>query len=104
MDIGQIRKRITYLRMKKGVSEYQMSYDLGHSKGYIHNITSGRSMPTMKEFLSICDYFEISPSEFFNFDNDNPVYVSKAVESFQKLSEESQLLVLQLIQKLSKAP
>ena len=25
-----VRERITQLRLKKGVSEYQMSYDLGH--------------------------------------------------------------------------
>ena len=27
-----IRNRITELRLRKGVSEYQMSYDLGHSR------------------------------------------------------------------------
>lgn len=26
-----VRNRITQLRLQKGVSEYQMSYDLGHS-------------------------------------------------------------------------
>ena len=30
-----VRERITQLRLRKGVSEYQMSYDLGHSRGYI---------------------------------------------------------------------
>ena len=35
-----IRNRITELRMKKGVSEYKMSYDLGHNKNYIRTITS----------------------------------------------------------------
>ena len=35
-----IRDRITQLRLKKNVSEYQMSYDLGHSRGrgYVYNI------------------------------------------------------------------
>ena len=35
-----VRDRITQLRLQKGVSEYQMSYDLGHSCGYIYNISS----------------------------------------------------------------
>ena len=30
MDTQFVRDRITQLRLKKGVSEYQMSYDLGH--------------------------------------------------------------------------
>lgn len=40
-----IRNRITQLSLKKGVSEYQMSYDLGHSRGYIYNFSSGKSLP-----------------------------------------------------------
>jgi len=30
-----IRDRISELRIKKGVSEYKMSYDLGHSKSFL---------------------------------------------------------------------
>lgn len=30
-----VRDRITQLRLRKGVSEYKMSYDLGHSRGYV---------------------------------------------------------------------
>ena len=37
-----IRNRITELRLRRGVSEYQMSYDLGHSRGYVYNISSGK--------------------------------------------------------------
>ena len=32
MDMEFIRRRITELRLKRGISEYQLSYDLGHSK------------------------------------------------------------------------
>ena len=34
-----VRERITQLRLKKGVSEYQMSYDLGHSRGSAEAVT-----------------------------------------------------------------
>ncbi|MCD7737721.1 MAG: helix-turn-helix domain-containing protein [Lachnospiraceae bacterium] len=43
-----------------------MSQELGKSKGYIQSITCGRSLPSMSEFLKICDYFEITPKEFFD--------------------------------------
>lgn len=46
-----VKERITQLRLKKGVSEYQMSYDLGHSRGYVYNISSGKALPPLKEFL-----------------------------------------------------
>lgn len=54
-----VRNRITELRLKKDVSEYQMSLDLGKNKSYIQGISSGRSMPSMKQFFEICDYLEI---------------------------------------------
>ena len=72
MDIEFIRERITQLRLQKGVSEYKMSYDLGHSRGYINNISSGKTLPSMTEFLAICEYFGITPIEFFNAGALNP--------------------------------
>ena len=51
MDINFVRERITQLRMAKGISEYQMSYDLGHSRGYINNISSGKSLPSLTELF-----------------------------------------------------
>ena len=53
MDEEFIRNRITELRLKKGVSEYQMSMELGQNRSYIQAISSGRSMPSMKQFLNI---------------------------------------------------
>ena len=68
MEAEFVRERITQLRLQKGVSEYKMSYDLGHSRGYINNISSGKTLPSMTEFFAICDYFEITPIDFFNSD------------------------------------
>ena len=66
MDEAFIRSRITELRLKKGVSEYQMSLDLGQNRSYIQAISSGRALPSMKQFLNICEYFEITPLQFFD--------------------------------------
>ena len=56
--------------MEKGVSEYQMSLDLGMSKGYIQSISSGKACPSLKQLFSICDYFGISPRDFFDEEPD----------------------------------
>ena len=40
MDEKYIADRITELRLRKNVSEYQMSLDLGKNKSYIQNIGS----------------------------------------------------------------
>ena len=80
-----VRDRITDLRLKKGVSEYQMSYDLGHSRGYIYNISSGKALPPLKEFFAICDYFGITPCEFFDTGLKNPELIRQATEGLKLL-------------------
>lgn len=95
-----VRERITQLRLQKGISEYQMSYDLGHSRGYINNITSGKSLPSLSEFFSICDYFSISPIEFFDTKKENPKLISKTIEDLNALNSKDLLLVTNLISRL----
>ena len=101
MDENYIRERITQLRLKKGISEYQMSYDLGHSHGYVHNISSGKALPPLREFLVICDYFDITPSQFFDDSQKHPELIKKASEGMKKLSESDQQTILHLINRLN---
>lgn len=60
-----IRYRITDLRIKKDVSEHRMSLDLGKSGSYIRGITSGATLPSLKELFNIIEYFDMTPVEFF---------------------------------------
>jgi len=96
-----VRERITQLRLQKGVSEYKMSYDLGHSRGYVNNISSGKSLPSMAEFFAICEYFGITPIEFFET-AENPALLRKVNAKLEKLSEEDLRLTLMNIERLLK--
>ena len=100
LDNEFIRKRITELRIKKGVSEYKMSLDLGHSISYMQSIVSGRSLPSMAEFLYICKYLGVTPSDFFDEEIDNPALIKKALEGISMLSERELSLLLSLIERL----
>ena len=102
MEESFVRDRITQLRLKKGVSEYQMSYDLGHSRGYIYNISSGKALPPLKEFLAICEYLGVTPQQFFDESSQNPELIQKAIEGMHKLSEDDLLMLLGLINRLLK--
>ena len=97
-----VRNRITQLRLNKGISEYQLSYDLGHSRGYINNISSGKSLPSLSEFFYICDYFDITPREFFDTEHNTPELISKAINELKNLDDDDILLVLTLISRLGK--
>lgn len=93
-----IRERINYLRMQRNISEYQLSLDLGHSQGYIQSITSGRTLPSMSAFLDICDYFEITPLEFFDPAISNPPLFQTVMNDIKTLSE-NDLILLSLVLK-----
>ena len=100
MEAGFVRERITRLRMAKGVSEYKMSYDLGHSRGYINNISSGKALPSLTELFAICDYFEITPVEFFSETVRNPKLQKTVIADMERLSEKDLLLVQALVERL----
>ena len=102
MDAKFIRDRITQLRMQKSVSEYKMSYDLGHSRSYIYNISSGKSLPPMAEFLEICDYLGVTPSDFFTDSTKNPILVQSAIEEIKKLDDDDLMLVIGNLRRLNK--
>lgn len=96
-----VRERITSLRVQKGVSEYRMSYDLGHSRGYINNISSGKTLPSMAEFFAICEYFNISPIEFFDTNNASPLLQQSIVTALAQMSKEDQFLLLTIANRLA---
>lgn len=97
-----VRERITQLRLQKGVSEYQMSYDLGHSRGYVYNISSGKALPPLKEFFAICDYFEITPQQFFDDGTQHPELIRKALDGMTQLDENDMIMLLGIINRMLK--
>lgn len=96
-----LRDRITQLRLRKGVSEYQMSLDLGHSRGYIQNISSGKSLPSVEGLFEICDYFELTPAQFFDDSNDDPALIAEAIKGLRQLNNSDLLLILNHINRLA---
>lgn len=90
-----IAERITELRLKRDISEYRLSYELGQSKTYIGMVTSGRANTSVPMLLAICDYFGITPAEFFApcFNSD----AQKFIETFNQLNETNKVVVTEMI-------
>lgn len=70
-----------------------MSSDLGHSKSYIQSISSGKALPSMSEFLYICECLGVTPKEFFDTESDEPQLVSVLINKIRNMSADD-LLVL----------
>lgn len=95
-----IRNKITELRIKKGVSEYKMSLDLGHSKSYIQSISSGRALPSLVEFIYICEYFNITPKDFFDANNEEPLLMSELKAYAAKLPAEDIKILIAIAKRM----
>ena len=102
MDTDYIVKRITELRLKKGVAEHRMSLDLGHSRSYMQGISSGRALPSMTEFLAICDYLEVTPKDFFDEGNTNPTLLQATLDKLKGLPESDLLIIYTIAERLQK--
>ena len=102
MDVSFIRERISILRIRKNVSEYKMSTDLGRSKNYIQSISSGRNLPSVTELLSICKYLEVTPKEFFDTEMNEPVLVHELVDTVKGLSEDDLKVLISVAEKMKK--
>ena len=95
-----IAERITELRTRLGVSESKLSYELGHNKNYIRAITVKHAMPSLRGLFSICEYFGMTPSQFF--DRDFTPVMTKAVERMKKLDDEDMEFVVCVLDRLCK--
>lgn len=95
-----IRNRITELRIKADVSEYQMSLELGQNRSYIQFISSGKAMPSMAGFLNICDYFGITPLQFFDTSIKEPNLLNDVISSIKSLPENDLELIMEIAERL----
>ncbi|MEY8352346.1 helix-turn-helix transcriptional regulator [Lachnospiraceae bacterium 54-53] len=100
MEQNYINRRITELRIKKGIAEHKMSIELGHSRSYVQSISSGRSLPSMTEFLAICEYLDVTPKDFFDDENPNPPLIRDAIDKLKTLPDSDLLLILTMINRL----
>ena len=81
-------KRLIQLRMQKGVSARDMSLSIGQSESYINKIENGVALPSMNTFFYICEYFGITPAQFFDDGVECPAEFKKTFENLKHLSAE----------------
>ena len=87
MDEKDFAIRLARLREKKGVSARDMSLSIGQNPGYINNIETGKSRPSLDAFYFICEYLGVTPSEFFDTESPNPSKLNTIIKDMKKLSD-----------------
>lgn len=102
MDEKDFSLRLAQLREKKGVSARDMSLSIGQNPGYINNIESGKSMPSLTGIFYICEYLGITPSEFFDIDSKNPTRLNDVIKDLKRLNDKQLDTISALIKDIIK--
>lgn len=92
--------RLAKLRERMGVSARDMSLSIGQNPGYINNIETGKSMPSLAGIFYICDYLEITPSEFFDLENQNPAQLQELISNLKQLDDDLLYHMSEIVRKL----
>ena len=101
MEEKYIGDRIGKLRYKKGISARDMSLSLGQGGNYINQIENHKSLPSMKMFLYICEYLEVSPCEFFDEQNESPELITNINEKLKTLNDNQLKSILSFLNSFS---
>ncbi len=102
MDEKDFAIRLARLREKKGVSARDMSLSIGQNPGYINNIETGKSKPSLDGIFFICEYLGVTPSEFFDMESTNPSKLDSIVKDMRKLNDQQLETIATLVKELIK--
>ncbi len=86
MEMNEFSRRLSVLRLNKGVSAREMSLSIGQSESYINNIENGVNFPSMTVFFYICEYLGITPGEFFDVESKNPLKENELLQAAKGLN------------------
>lgn len=79
------QNRIAQLRIQKDVSARDMSLSLGQNNSYINQIENRKALPSLQGLFYICEYFGITPQQFFDEGDAYPVQLAELVDDLKKL-------------------
>ena len=102
MDERDFAIRLARLREKKGVSARDMSLSIGQNPGYINNIETGKSKPSLEGIFFICEYLGVTPGEFFDMDSANPSKLDAIIQDLKKLNDQQLETISMLVKDLIK--
>jgi len=95
-------ERLTFLRQQKEVSARDMSLSLGQSENYINMIENRRTLPSMTVFFNICEYLGVTPSTFFDEQQDFPALLKELNDEIIQLDVDLIEHILALTKEMNK--
>lgn len=95
-----VLERIIQLRLERGWSEYKLSEESGIAQTTISSWFRKNIYPSIPSLEKICKAYNITLSQFFNWDNE-PISLSEKqfelLNNWNKLTTKQQDLILELL-------
>ena len=101
MEERDFALRLAQLRENKGVSARDMSLSMGQNPGYINNIESGKSLPSLPGVFYICEFLGVTPSEFFDLESKNPTKLDSIIKDLKCLDDKQLETIASLVKGLA---
>lgn len=96
------QNRIAQLRTQKKVSARDMSLSLGQNNSYINQIENHKALPSLQGLFYICEYFGITPQQFFDDGNSDPARIANLIEDVKKLDTTSLEHIAAIVKELTR--
>lgn len=101
-NVEKFVRRLTELRQQKDVSARDMSISLGQNESYINKIENRKSMPSLFGFFCICEYFGITPKEFFDYETESPAISNALSDEIRRLDYAESMHILEVVRDINK--
>lgn len=95
------QNRIAQLRTQRDVSARDMSLSLGQNNSYINQIENKKSLPSLQGLFYICEYFGITPQQFFDEGSQYPAELAELMDDLKKLDKKSLEHIAGLVRELA---
>lgn len=69
------------------MSAREVSLSIGQNGSYINRIENKLAFPSMQSFFYICEYFQITPKDFFDETNHNPEKINTITNELKNLDD-----------------
>ena len=79
-----------------------MSLTLGQNGSYINQIENKSALPSLQGFFYICEYFGVTPKEFFDEGNAYPEKLKDLIAEAKKLDEKALAHILGIMRELNR--
>lgn len=101
-ESDKFSQRLLQLMNKNKLSARQLSLSLGYNEGYINRIVNGKTYPNVINFFEICEFLEITPKEFFDYDIKNPILLNENIKELKKLNDNALNHHLEFLKEINK--